>query len=94
MIPRDTNGKAGFRWKVFSIGRTDRIQIDCTMFVKRSTTSNSGVTTTTTPTVILPSEGSENNTDDTFDEATGDSAGLNLLKTVIGSKFPNFKNTK
>ena len=43
------NNKAGFQWKVFSIGRTHKIQVDCNMNVIRvlfeSTTLATGIAT-------------------------------------------------
>ena len=53
------NNKAGFQWKVFSIGRTHKIQVDCNLNIKRisieSTTLAIGTTTekTTTTTTVL-----------------------------------------
>ena len=48
-----SNNQAGFQWKVFSIGRTNKIQVECNMNIKRvltevTTTSATATTTTTT----------------------------------------------
>ena len=60
MVDALPNNQAGFQWKVFSIGRTDKIQVDCNMNIKRvspvvttivSETTTKELTTTTTTTV-------------------------------------------
>ena len=42
------NNRAGFQWKVFSIGRTNKIQVDCSMSIKRVTIESTSSTETTT----------------------------------------------
>ena len=65
MMPRSSNDKVGFQWKVFSIGRTDRIQIDCSMFVKRNLYSST-ITETSTATIPSVIQNFENNQNGIF----------------------------
>ena len=53
MIDTLPNNKAGFQWKVFSIGRTSKVQVDCNMNIKRVSTGVTSATTTTEQTTTL-----------------------------------------
>ena len=49
MLESLPNNQAGFKWKVFSIGRNRKIEVDCSMNIKRvpveSTTTTTEMTT-------------------------------------------------
>ena len=56
MIDTLPNNKAGFQWKVFSVGRTTKIQVDCNMMIKRVSAEVTTAATGTTTAVITTEE--------------------------------------
>ena len=60
MLESLPNHQAGFGWKVFSLGRTSRVQVDCNMKIERvflaTETTTEEVTTTEMTTALTTAQ--------------------------------------
>ena len=67
MLDALPNNQAGFQWKVFSIGRTNKIRVECNMNIKRVSTE---VTTTARVELTTSGQTTKASTETTTEELT------------------------
>ena len=85
MLDALPNNQAGFQWKVFSIGRTNKIQVECNMNIRRVST---GVTTSvelTTDLTGLTTEVSTNVIETATEELTTTEEITTTMQTTSAS---------
>ena len=82
------NNQAGFQWKVFSIGRTNKIQVECNLNIKRissvlTTTASVELTTGSTEAATRASETTTEETTTTMQTSTASTTQEKIDKLYI-----------